>query len=147
MRRLLAGCFVLIALLVAAHAQARDTEYHLKIDEVMHDPEYSQKLGSDVVFSFGTQNAPAIDQNFGEFTTHRTANSFGKPDEAACRRAMASALIELRERTVKLGGNAVVNIVSFYKGNTRASETDYECHAGAIVAGVELKGTVVKVKR
>lgn len=34
----------------------------------------------------------------------------------------------------QLGGNAVVNIVSYYKKNTTASTTDYVCHAGNFVA-------------
>lgn len=59
---------------------------------------------------------------------------------------MLSALLELRERAKKLGGNAVTNIVSYYKKDTSSSETEYDCHAGNIIAGVALKGTVVKLK-
>ena len=47
----------------------------------------------------------------------------------------------------QLGGNAVVNIVSYYKKSTSASSTDYVCHAGNFVAGVALKGTVVTTGR
>jgi hypothetical protein len=45
------------------------------------------------------------------------------------------------------GGNAVINIVSYYKKNVFSSATEYECHAGAIIAGVALKGTVVKLSK
>jgi uncharacterized protein YbjQ (UPF0145 family) len=60
---------------------------------------------------------------------------------------MLSALIELRANALEQGGNAVVNIVSYYKKVPFSSPTEYECHAGAFVAGVALKGTIVKLKR
>ena len=41
------------------------------------------------------------------------------------------------------GGNAVINIRSFYKKNEMSSETKFECHVGLLMAGVALKGTVV----
>jgi uncharacterized protein YbjQ (UPF0145 family) len=147
MHRPLAGLLMLNTMLFAQHALARDTEYHLKIEEVMNDPDYKQKLGDDVRFFFGGQKTPAIDKNFGEFVTNKKTNSFGKPDEDACRWAMLSAMLELRERALKMGGNAVVNIVSYYKKDTFSSESDYECHAGGIIAGVALKGTVVTLKK
>jgi hypothetical protein len=58
---------------------------------------------------------------------------------------MLSALIDLQDAARKQGGNAVVNIVSFYKKNEFSSPTDYDCHAGAFVAGVALKGDIVKL--
>ena len=45
---------------------------------------------------------------------------------------------------VKEGGNAVVNIVSNYKNKETSSETEYMCGNGALMAGVALKGTVIK---
>ena len=40
--------------------------------------------------------------------------------------------------------DAVVNIESNYKNRQFSSETEFECGAGAIMAGVALKGTLVK---
>jgi uncharacterized protein YbjQ (UPF0145 family) len=141
-------CFVVsIISLAAPHAHARDTEYQLKIDDVLQDAEYRNKLGNSVRFYFGNQPAPHVEKAFGEFVTNKKTNSFGKPDEEACRWAMLSALIELRDRAGKLGGNAVTNIVSYFKKNTASSESVYECHAGALIAGVALKGNVVKLDK
>jgi uncharacterized protein YbjQ (UPF0145 family) len=147
MRRLLVGLLLLNAVLFPSHAEARDTVYNLKIDDAMHDPRYNQELGNEVAFFFGAQKTPAVEQNFGEFVTNRKTNSVGKPDQEACRWAMLSALRSLRERALKMGGNAVVNIQSYYRKNATTSETTYECHAGAIIAGVALRGTVVKLRR
>ena len=59
---------------------------------------------------------------------------------------MLSALISLQDRIKAEGGNAVVNIESFYDRQPMASNTEYECHAGAIMAGVALRGDVVTLR-
>jgi hypothetical protein len=144
--RVVLTCLMVSSILLAAPpALARNTEYLLKIEEVLQNPEYRQKLGNDIAFYFGNQPTPHVETTFGEFVTNKKTNSFGKPDEEACRWVMLSALIELRDRVRKMGGHAVTNIASYFKKNTAASTTVYECHAGAIIAGVALKGTVVKL--
>ncbi|HUC69037.1 MAG TPA: excinuclease ABC subunit A [Stellaceae bacterium] len=143
MRFLLAA---LLMLSVTFSAQARDTEYHLKIGDLLQSAEYKDKVGSDVAFYFGSQPTPAVAQSFGAFVTNRKTNSVGRPDEQACRWAMLSALVELRSRALKLGGNAVVGIESYYRKRGVPSESEYVCHAGAIIAGVALRGTVVKLR-
>ena len=147
MRVFLMGLLVLAGVMAAAAAHARDSEYKLKIDEVMQRADFKDKLGSDVRFYFGDAKTPAVGQTLGEFVTNKKTNSVGKPDEEACRWAMLSALIELRDRAHKEGGNAVIKIVSFYKQATFSSATEYDCHAGGIIAGVALKGTVAKLKK
>jgi len=39
-----------------------------------------------------------------------------------------------------------VNIVSYYRKIEMSSPTDFECHAGAVIAGVALKGDFVKLE-
>jgi len=146
MRVTLACLLGLAGIVAAAPAEARDSEYKLKIDEVLQRADFKDKLGSDVRFYFGETKTPAVGQTLGEFVTNKKTNSVGKPDEEACRWAMLSALIELRDRAQKEGGNAVIKIVSFYKRATFSSPVEYECHAGGIIAGVALKGTVAKLK-
>ena len=127
----------------ALPAQARDTRYELKIADVMADPRYAENVPAGVKFYFANQAAPA-GQNLGEFVTNKKTNSFGKEDEEACTWAMISAMKELGERALTEGGNTVVGIVSYYKKRVFSNETLFECHAGAFVAGVALKGEVVK---
>ena len=43
------------------------------------------------------------------------------------------------------GGNAVVNIHSYYYKNTFSSSTEFECGAGAVMSGVTMVGAVVKL--
>ena len=144
MRSILAIAFV--AATITAPALARDTEHKLPIQEVLNMPDYQEKVGSEVKFYFGGQTAPATLQQYGEFITNKKTNSANKSDEEACRWAMLSALITLNEKALQLGGNAVIGVQSYYKKKTFSSASQYECHAGAIIAGVALKGTVVKLK-
>ena len=54
-------------------------------------------------------------------------------------------MITLQDRAVAEGGNAVINIRSYYYKNDFSSATEFECGAGAIMAGVTMVGEVVKL--
>jgi uncharacterized protein YbjQ (UPF0145 family) len=77
--------------------------------------------------------------------SNRKTNAVGKSDEKACNWAFLSAMIALEKRAKQLGANAVVNIVSYYQKDVMSSATEFECHAGAVIAGVALKGDFVNV--
>jgi uncharacterized protein YbjQ (UPF0145 family) len=144
------ACLVCLAAFIAVgttETAARNTRYELKIEDVKNDPRYAGTVPADVPFYFGKQAPAKAGKEIGEFVTNRKSNSFGRSDEEACRWAMMAALKVLRERALAEGGNAVINIVSYYDKNTFSSDTLYECHAGAFVAGVALKGTVVKLPK
>jgi hypothetical protein len=126
-------------------ASARDTKLMLSVQEGLSTPAAKEKLGSGVRFFFGKQPHPAVAKEFGEYVTNPKTNAANKTDKAACEWVFLSAVLALRDRATSLGGNAVVNIKSYYKKNEVVSETEYECHAGAFIAGVALKGTVVKL--
>ncbi|WP_341675772.1 excinuclease ATPase subunit [Niveibacterium sp. SC-1] len=133
---------VLLLCVASSAAFARDTEYMLPISEVLTGPE--QAKFADVKFYFGKSVTPPYQQKLGEVIGNKKTNALNKSDEEACHWVAASVLIEMAERAKSLGGNAVVNIRSFYKKNERWDNALYECHAGATVAGVTLKGDVVK---
>lgn len=138
---------LLIALLlVGTHASARDTKLMLPIDEAFDSADYENKLGDEIKFYFGAQQHPAVEKRIGEYTTSKKTNNFHKVDKESCEWALLSALITFKERAQAEGGNAVVNIRSYYKKNEVSSETEFECHAGKLMAGVALKGEVVKLK-
>jgi hypothetical protein len=73
-------------------------------------------------------------------------NAFNKSDQEACDIAFISAAAALQDRARREGGSAVVNIRSVYKKEDVASETEYLCGSGAVMAGVALRGTVVTLK-
>jgi hypothetical protein len=133
------------ALLVISAAYARDTSLKLPLKDALETVDAKQKLGTDVKFFFGSQAHPAAKTTLGTYTSNKKTNFANKSDKEGCEWAFLSAMISLKERALAEGGNAVINIHSYYKKNEFSSPTEYECHAGAFVGGVALRGTVVKL--
>jgi uncharacterized protein YbjQ (UPF0145 family) len=138
--------FSLCLLLASPQAFARDTQEDYSISDALNRAPFQEKLGSEVKFYFGDQKHGQVIQRFGEARTNKKTNAFNKSDEEACQWAFLSALIALRDRAIKDGGNAVVNIQSNYKDKTTTSNDTFRCGAGGLMAGVALIGTVVKTK-
>ena len=134
----------LAATLMSGLSVARDTHLKLPIKDAMETPAAKEKLGTDVKFVFGGQPAPAGEKNLGTYMSNKKTNFANKSDKEGCEWAFLSAMISLKERAIAEGGNAVINIHSYYKKNEFSSATEYECGAGAIMGGVTMRGTVVK---
>jgi uncharacterized protein YbjQ (UPF0145 family) len=137
----------LILTLSIGAVHARDTVLKLSIQNVLDSANYKNIIGDKVKFYFGNQPVPQDIKLMGEFVTNKKTNAFNKSDSAACQWVMLSALKQLQERALFEGGNAVVGIISYYKRNEFSSTSEYECHAGALMAGVAFKGTVAKISR
>lgn len=129
----------------ALNAEARDERTMMSIEEALNTEDAKAKLDKGISFYFGDQKHPAVEKRFGEFMSNKKTNAFNKTDERACQWAFLSAMVSFQDRAVREGGNAVVNIRSYYKKNTVSSSTEFECGAGNVVAGVTFLGDVVKL--
>ena len=126
-------------------AQARDTKYLLPIAAALEVQDAKNRLDGSVKFYFGNQETPKVLAKLSTDVTNLKTNAVGKSDEKACNWVFLSAMIQLEKRAKQLGANAVVNIVSYYKKEVMSSATEFECHAGAVIAGVALRGEFVKI--
>lgn len=135
----------LLAATLSAPVFARDTQLMLPFEEVLNMPEAQGKLDGSVKFYLAGQKTPKVLQRLGDDTTSKKTNGVGKADDVGCRWAALSALIALQDKAKSMGANAVVDIASNYKNVPSKSATEYECHAGAVLIGVALKGTYAKV--
>ncbi|BBT19192.1 hypothetical protein FBY21_4476 [Pseudomonas sp. SLBN-26] len=138
---------LLTATLLPGISQARDTTHFLDFNSVVAEAVQAGRLDGTVKF-YLAGNTPAgqvtvINPNV---TTSQKTNAFNKTDEEACRWALQSALIRLQNAAKSAGANAVVDIASNYKNKEYKDSAKYECHAGALMAGVALKGKVANVK-
>jgi len=133
-------------LAVAGTAQSRDTRVEQSLHELVNSAE-ARNVGIDgsVKFYLAGEKVSVL-QRLGEDVTNKKTNAANKSDADACRWVALSALRALQDGAKSRGANAVVDIVSYYKKNEFKSTTNYECYAGAILAGVALKGTYAKVK-
>lgn len=142
-----ASIVLLISLLaVQATAQARDDRAMYPIADALAMGSAKSKLDPGIKLVFGNQKAGAVQKDFGEWKTNKKTNGFNKSDKDACEWTFLSAILELQERARKEGGDAVINIKSNYKDTETVSDTEYMCGSGALMSGVALKGTVVKLK-
>ncbi len=126
-------------------AQARDTKYLLPIAAALEVQDAKNRLDGSVKFYFGNQETPKVLAKLSTDVTNLKTNAVGKSDEKACNWVFLSAMIQLEKRAKQLGANAVVNIVSYYRKEVMSSPTEFECHAGATIAGVALRGDFVKI--
>jgi uncharacterized protein YbjQ (UPF0145 family) len=145
MANMVSMAILTLCLAIALPAHARDTRHLLPIAVAMEVKDAQDKLDGSVKFYFGDQPSPQVLTNLGSDVSNRKTNAFGKSDEKACNWAFLSAMVALEKRAQQLDANAVINIVSYYNKKVMSSATEFECHAGAIIAGVALKGEFVKI--
>ncbi len=135
----------LALLAVPGISQARDTTHYLPFDAVVAEATQAGRLDGSVKFYLAGKTPASAKVLRNGITTSKT-NAFNKTDEGACSWALQSALIAMQQTAKAAGANAVVNIASNYKHVEYKDSQKYECHAGAIMAGVALKGDLANVK-
>ncbi|HEY9144148.1 MAG TPA: excinuclease ATPase subunit [Arenimonas sp.] len=137
----------LLAILSAATAEARDSRLHLDFAQAVESGLADGTLDGSVSFHLAGAATPAISKRHGAANSNRKTNALNKSDEEACRWVLMSVLVAMQDQARSRGANAVVDITSNYKKQEFSSPTQYECAAGAIMAGVALKGTYATVSR
>ena len=136
-------CLVMCAML-AGNAHARDTKRMYAIADAL-DSSHAQGITSDIQLFFGEQSHPSVARRFGNFMSNKKSSGIGRSDSSVCYRAFASAMLQFQERARREGGNAVVNLTSYYKKNHISSTTEFECGSGAVMSGVTFRGDVVRL--
>ena len=143
----LAAATALLICALPSISQARDTAVYLPFDKAVAEATRAGKIDGSVKFYLAgntpTGNVTVLSAGA---VTNKKTNAFNKSDEVACEWVAQSAIISLHQAAKNAGANAVTNIVSYYKKNERKDTTTYECHAGALMAGVALKGDLAKVQ-
>ena len=146
-RKIFTAAALLAATTIALPAYAADRKVMLPIADALAANDAAARLGGPVRFYFAGQPTPVTVKELGSDKTSQKTNAFGKSDAKACNWAFLSAMLRLQNRAQELGANAVVNIVSNYDNIPNASATEFECHAGAIMAGVALRADFVKTAK
>ena len=137
---------VLGIMCVATVADARDDRLKFPLADVLGSAEAKKTLDPGVQLYFGKQPYAAPAQRMSTTTANKKTNFFNKTDQEGCNWVFLSSVKGLQEYARKMGGNAVVGIVSIYKNQEFVSETQFECGAGNVVGGVALRGEVVVLK-
>jgi uncharacterized protein YbjQ (UPF0145 family) len=140
---------IFVAALLAASfsASAADTMVKLPIAGAMAANDAQKRLGDTVKFYFADQPTPPVLTRITSDKTSLRTNGFGKSAEKACNWVFLSAMLQLQKRAIDVGANAVINIVSNFNDKEMASQTEFECADGAIMAGVAFKADFVKIDK
>ncbi|XPF94515.1 excinuclease ABC subunit A [Colwellia sp. RE-S-Sl-9] len=136
----------IVTLVMTSSAQARDDRNRYDIQSLLESEKAKNAL-LDVPLHFAENSPTKFESKYGEVSTNKKTNAFMKSDQEACEWAMLSALKALQERAVREGMTDVINITSNYKNQPFSSATEFECGSGAVMAGVALKGTLVKIAK
>ena len=137
-----------MALFVTANpASARNDIGDYDVESALNVNNARERLGNEVAFYFGKSRHGRTIKRFGEVRVNKKTNAFMKSDEEACQWVFLSAMLALKKKAKSVGANAVVNIRSNYQNHETSSKSTFKCGAGNIIAGVALKGTMVKIRR
>jgi uncharacterized protein YbjQ (UPF0145 family) len=145
MKKMISVAALLAVSLTSFSASAADAMLKFPIAGAMAANDAQSRLGDSVKFYFADQPTPPVLSKITSDKTSQRTNGFGKSAEKACNWVFLSAMLALQKRAQDVGANAVINIVSNFKDVEMASQTEFECADGAIMAGVALKGDFVKI--
>lgn len=130
------------ALLLPLGAQARNTEVFVPAESATRS-EHARGYLLDVPYYLKGQPGAPEGKPLLTVTTQQSTRGAFRSDQASCRVAFLTALRELQKEARRVGGDAVVNIVSVTRDVRSESPTDFRCIAGALIVHVALEGSVV----
>jgi uncharacterized protein YbjQ (UPF0145 family) len=133
------------ALLLPLAAQARNTEVFVSAESATRS-ERARGYLLDVPFYLKGQPGAPNGKPLSKMTTQQATSGAFRSDQSSCRVAFLTALRELQKEAQRVGGDAVVDIVSVTRDVRSESPTDFRCIAGAMVVHVALEGTVVDLE-
>jgi len=146
MKKLISTVIALATLAgVSLPVAAADNVVMLPIATAMASNNAPYRLGDKVKYYFGTQATPPVLKRILNDQTNKKTNALNKSTEQACNWVFLSAMLQLKKRAESSGANAVINIVSNYDNVEKSSETEFECHVNALMAGVVLKADFVSI--
>ena len=137
------SCLLAVLLITSTQASARNEYKEFSVADAMALEVYKTRLGTEVKFYFGDNKPTKILKTYGEWPTLKKTNAFNKTDEYACQWALLSALLSLKKRALREGGNAVT-VKTNNDHRLKSSSSNFECEVGNVVASVALIGNVVK---
>lgn len=130
-----------LAAITSAQAadQVHDFDFKAAVDRAVADG----TLDNSVKFYLaGTKSGGKLIK--ANVVTNKKTNGFAKSAESSCDHVLRSALLQMQNSAKAQGANAVTNIVSYFKANESTNTQTYQCHKGTAVAGVALKGNLVR---
>ena len=137
-------CLALTAPVVApGRASASDLKIDMTVEQSL--TYHGRRAPLELPYHMRGADHAEIEKSIETVKSSQRTRAMGRSPEAACAIAFQSAIIQLQKATKKLGGNAVVDIVSSVKGKESVVADGFRCRAGMWSAYVVLTGKAVKL--
>ncbi len=137
------GLAAVLGLAAISSAQAADQVHDFDFKAAVDRAVADGTLDNSVKFYLaGTKSGGKLIK--ANVVTNKKTNGFAKSAESSCDHVLRSALLQMQNSAKAQGANAVTNIVSYFKANESTNTQTYQCHKGTAVAGVALKGNLVR---
>lgn len=146
-QNMLVFALAMVSATASATAQANDRTVMLPLAAAMGANDAQAKLGNSVKYYFGDQQVVGAFKPLDSAKTSQKTNAFAKSDATACNWVFLSAMLQLQKHAQQVGADVVTNIRSNYNNEEKSSQTEFECHVGAIMAGVALKADFGKMEK
>jgi len=134
-----------LALGCSSAASAADRVVYFPLQKAVDAATAAGKLDGSVKF-YMAGGGPKGNVLQRDAITNKKGNAVAKSDEETCLWTAQSALISLQNAAKAAGANAVTNIVSYYRKVEHKNPANFECHVGAIMAGVALRGDLARTR-
>jgi len=135
-------------LAVSSPAAWADDVLIMDPQKALSSDEFKRAMGNDVTFYFTGAATPAVKTNMEEFLVDRVTRRSSGPPETNCRRVLLAAFRDFQAHARKKGGNAVVNMLSFYRNHYAADSTMVECHiTSEVKARIVLRGNIAQIEK
>lgn len=146
MRMLLARAVVVLTITLSSTYSvfAADQVLMMPISAALTSTDGRAKIDGDVKFFFGKAKPARVTHQYGNFITNNKVHVVGRTTAEACNLVFLNALEDLQKKARSVGANAVSGVVSYFRRRETTSDDSFECNVGAVVAGVALKGDLVK---
>ena len=127
---------------------ARAAVVVMDFQQALNSDEVKSALGDDVTFYLSGAKTPVVRKPFQEVVGNASTIRWFGSDQKACLAVLSKVLQTMRDRARQQGGNAVVNVIGYYKKNELVNSSTIECYTGAQVRGhITLKGTAAEVEK
>ncbi|TBR39808.1 MULTISPECIES: excinuclease [Dyella] len=139
---------VLAALLLTlpVASMAADRIVHLNFADVVAEAQKNGNIDGSVKFYLaGNTPQGSVKVVKEHVSANRKTNAFGKKDAVSCAWVLQSVLTALQDEAKEAGANAVIDIVSNYDDVEYKDAENYECHAGFLMSGVQMKAKLAKI--
>ena len=127
---------------------ARGAVVLIDFQQALNSDEIKKALGDDVAFYLSGATTPVVRTSFQEVIGNSSTIRWYGSGQKPCMVVLLKVLQIMRDQAKQQGGNAVVNVIGYYKKKELVNSSMIECYTGAQVQGhITLKGTVAEVEK